>query len=290
MKGSISMNIYLPIPILYSLLIAVVILTGCRDTTMKPSSLPLQTDSISKKDWNKLSEKKIYFGHMSVGYNILDGVKDIMVKKPIIKLSIQETVDTSSFKNGFFAHSRNGKNGDPKSKIDAFVKTMENGMGKKVNIAFFKFCYVDFNENSDVKDIYNYYKTAINRLKKKYPKVTILHATAPLTTEGELLKDKVKDIIKKIIGRATSVEKNALSNIKRNEYNVYLIKEYGKGSIIDIAQFESMRPDGKQYTSKNSGAEHLSMIPAYTSDGGHLNEEGRILVADKLLAQLVKIR
>ena len=35
-------------------------------------------DSVSKKNWDWLSNKKIYFGHQSVGFNIIDGIKDIM--------------------------------------------------------------------------------------------------------------------------------------------------------------------------------------------------------------------
>jgi hypothetical protein len=284
------MNIYASARLIYSLIFIVITSIGCGDTTMKPSSLPLQTDSISENAWKALSGKKIYFGHMSVGYNIIDGIKDIMKRDPKIQLNIQETADTISFKNGFFAHSRNGRNGDPKSKIDAFVKTMESGTGKQVDIAFFKFCYVDFYENADVKDTFNYYATAMNRLMKKFPNVVFLHTTLPLTTEGELLKDKVKDIIKIIIGKATSVKKNALSNIKRNEFNNNLVQEYGKGSILDIALYESTGPDGRRYVSKNAGVEHASMIPSYTSDGGHLNEVGRLLVADKFLYELAKVR
>jgi len=66
--------------------------------------------------WEKLSQKKIYFGHQSVGFNILDGVKDLMKEYPKIKLNIVETTDTKDFPNGVFAHSRVGQNTDPKSR------------------------------------------------------------------------------------------------------------------------------------------------------------------------------
>ena len=41
--------------------------------------------------WEKLSQKKIYFGHQSVGFNIMDGVQDLMKEHPAIKLNIVET-------------------------------------------------------------------------------------------------------------------------------------------------------------------------------------------------------
>ncbi|MBN1496881.1 MAG: hypothetical protein JXA07_08950 [Spirochaetes bacterium] len=277
---------------IYLFLIAIIILTGCRDTTMNQQPSSLQTSSLSEKDWTALSLKKIYFGHMSVGSNIIDGIKDLMSKNPEIKLNIQETSDISTFQNGVFAHSNNGQNANPKSKIDAFVTTMNSGIGNRADIAFFKFCYVDFDENTDVKDVFNYYKTAMNSLVKKYPNTVIPHATVPLTTEAERLriKERVKDIIKKIIGRATRADLNVASNIKRNEFNALLIKEYDEKNILDIAAYESTSPDGKEYLSKSAGAKHRSMVPAYTTDGGHLNEKGRLVVADKFIAKLAGIR
>ncbi len=259
---------------------------------MKPSSFQLLTASIQEKEWKALSGKKIYFGHQSVGYDIIAGIKDIMDKNRKVSLNIKETVDMTGCTNGVFAHSPNGENGDLRSKIDAFVKTMEGGMGQQADIAFFKFCFVDFNETTGIKELFNYYRSAMKGLKKKYPNITILHATVPLTTEGELLgvKDKAKDLIKIILGRTTGAEKNAMANIKRNEYNAALIKEYGRASIIDIALYESTGPDGKLYTGNNAGSEHASLVPAYTYDGGHLNETGKRIIADKFLAQLVRMR
>ena len=104
---------------------------------------------------------------MSVGYNIIDGIKDIMKSNPAIKLNIQETTDISKFNNGVFAHSRNGENVKPKTKVDAFVKTMDSGLAKQVDIAFFKFCYVDFNKNTDVNDLFKYYTSAMDATEEK---------------------------------------------------------------------------------------------------------------------------
>ncbi|BBO88550.1 hypothetical protein [Desulfosarcina ovata] len=77
---------------------------------------------IPDASWEKLSQKKIYFGHQSVGYNIIDGIKDLMKENPKIKLNIVETKDVNGIKGGFLAHSTVGKNTDPKSKIDDFNK------------------------------------------------------------------------------------------------------------------------------------------------------------------------
>jgi len=267
-------------------------LLGCGDNTMTNLSTNLQSNTISAKDWDTLSKKKIYFGHMSVGYNIIDGIKDIMKINPNIKLNIHETTDIINVNNGIFAHSKNGENIKLKTKVDAFIKTMDNGLGKKVNIAFFKFCYMDIDDTTDVNDIFNYYKSSMVALKNKYPHVAFLHMTVPLTSEGGLLglKIKIKDFIKNFPGRPAKEKQNAISNIKRNEFNTLLRKEFNKEYIIDLEEFESTNIDGKRCVSKKGGAKDYYMAPAYTFDGGHLNQLGRMLVADKILAQLAGIK
>ncbi len=267
------------------------LISACGDKSMNKSEVTIQSKHIPEKVWNKLSAKKIYFGHMSVGYNIIDGINDLMKSNPAIKLNIQDTTDLSNFKNGVFAHSQNGENVKPKTKVDAFVKTMDSGLAKQVDIAFFKFCYVDINKDTDVKELFKYYTSAMSKLKKKYPNVTFLHMTVPITTEGEMvnIKTQLKEIIKKIIGRETNKQQDISSNIKRNEFNDLIKSEYDPKIIIDLEQFESTNNDGSPYWSNNGGVKHKSMVPAYTFDGGHLNETGRIAIADKFLTQLAGI-
>ena len=90
---------------------------------------------IPASKWENLSQKRIYFGHQSVGFNIIDGVKDVMKEHPQINLNIVETSDESDFKVGLLAHSKVGKNNDPKSKINEFVSFMNSGIGIKADIA-----------------------------------------------------------------------------------------------------------------------------------------------------------
>jgi hypothetical protein len=281
------MRLNIWIQLIYSLIISCIISSGCGDTTMKPSDISLQSASITHNAWDELSKKKIYFGHMSVGYDIIAGINYIKKINPSIKLNIQETKNPELIKNGIFAHSANGENTRPKSKIDSFVKTMEAGLGQKVDIAFFKFCYVDFEENTDVNDLFGYYSSSMDLLKKMYPKVTFIHATAPLTAEGESVNVKyyVKYLVKKVLGKA----KNSYINIKRNEFNSLLRKKYDSRHIIDIELFESTKPDGTRYISNDGGKKHNSLVPVYTYDGGHLNETGRVQVADKLLVAIVNL-
>ena len=44
--------------------------------------------SVPESTWKKLSEKKIYFGHQSVGFNIIKGLEDILKENPQIKFTL----------------------------------------------------------------------------------------------------------------------------------------------------------------------------------------------------------
>ncbi len=93
-------------------------------------------NNISESTWKKLSEKIIYFGHQSVGFNIVKGLEDILKENPQIKLNIVETNNPADFSTPIFAHSRIGKNTEPQSKIDAFADFMEKGIGNRASIGF----------------------------------------------------------------------------------------------------------------------------------------------------------
>ena len=77
---------------------------------------------VSENDWAELSQKKIYFGHQSVGFNIIDGIKDLMAENISLNLKIKETDNPDEFDGALFGHSRVGQNKDGQSKIDDFQK------------------------------------------------------------------------------------------------------------------------------------------------------------------------
>ena len=261
------------------------LLIGCNggDMQEKKGSFPFIKD-IPDSEWKKLSEKKIYFGHQSVGFNIIDGIKDVIKENPQIKLNIVETSDPSKFNTPLFAHSRVGKNIDPKSKIDAFANFMENGIGNMADIAFFKFCYVDVTARTDVERVFADYRNTISRLRESYPGTMLIHVTAPLT----VTKTTFKTWIKKIIRKKYIWEYD--DNIKRNQFNELLKKEYNrKEPIFDLSKIESTFPDGTRSSFTKDGRAYYSLVSEYTHDGGHLNEKGRKIVAEQLLILLADL-
>ena len=232
----------------------------------------LSLDDVPRESWAKLAEKKIFFGHKSVGYNIIDGMEDIIEERDYIKLNILEAHEPAEFDRPVLAHSQVGRNTDPVSKIESFSDVMDSGVGEKLDIAFFKFCYVDVTRDSDPREIFDSYRAAIEELKGRYPETKFLHVTVPLCSGPRGLKRDIKERIKLLIGRPGILDDNTM----RQRYNTLLKGNYGdKEPVFDLALTESVNPEGfRCYATK--GAERVSvMTPEYTEDGGHLNDRGR---------------
>lgn len=239
---------------------------------------------LSDTAWEELSKRKIYFGHQSVGDNILDGVRDIMKENPEIKLNIVETINAADLTAGTLAHSKVGENTEPKTKIDAFVKHIEDGIGQKADAAALKLCYVDIMAEANPESLFLEYEGEIDKIRKAYPDLAIIHFTSPLTA----MQTGPKAWIKKLIGRPLYGVKE---NMNRNKYNELIREKYqGKDPILDIATIESTYPDGTRSTFKVDGKTYNSMVPEYTNDGGHLNVSGRKKVAEELILLLSNLK
>jgi len=268
-----------------------ILLVACNGEKMPEK----QTHFGSLKDvpdssWEKLAQKRIFFGHQSVGFNIIDGLKDLMKENPQLKLNIVETSNPADFDKPIFAHARVGKNTDPKSKIDEFSAFMEKGIGNKADIAFFKFCYVDVTATTNIDKVFQDYKNTLSRLKKECPKATFIHVTVPLTSKPtgfQAYMKKAKELAKRIIGRSVF---NHYDNIERSRFNEMIRREYhDKEPVFDLAKVESTHPDGRTETFTKDGDIFYSLVPDYTYDGGHLNETGSKVAAEQLLLLLVSL-
>jgi hypothetical protein len=239
--------------------------------------------TIPQSQWQEFSAKRIFFGHQSVGFNIVEGLNDILRENPQIKATVIETSDPKVFDTPLFAHAAIGKNYDPRSKVDAFVAVMDQGLGNKADIAFMKFCYVDVMAGSDAGGIFTYYAERMGYLKQKYPKTTFIHITVPLAS----VQAGPKAWIKRLIGSSPD---GYADNMKRNEYNELLRNQYsGKEPVFDLAKAESLLPDGSYATFSQDGKKFDYLPQEYTSDGGHLNKKGRQRAAQNLLLLLTNL-
>lgn len=238
--------------------------------------------TLSDQQVQILGTKKVFFGHQSVGGNIIQGIRDLRVADPRLKLNIVHSAEPESLLAPAFVDFEVGNNGNPQSKNEAFAAILEKGMGKQGGIAMFKYCYVDIDSSTNVQQMFESYRKEITVLKLKYPLLQFVHITVPLTT----VEPATKAWIKTILGRTTARNINA----KRNEFNKLLRENYaGTDPIFDLAEVESTHPDGSRSYFMSNNEKIYTMAPEFTTDGGHLNEAGQRAAAERLLLVLAKL-
>lgn len=257
-------------------------LIGASGCSEKPKTMDISgaalalTRQIPEDSLKRLAEKRVYFGHQSLGFNMLDGIADLRKSVPAIALKVTETRAASDFAAPVFAHSRIGKNDYPETKIAGFYEVMTQ-VGDKVDYAGFKMCYEDFGPKTDVQRVLGEYQAAMAKVASTHPKVTLLHFTTPLEVNVGGAKVWLRDLI----GRSDYLK---TINIRRNQYNDLLRAVYGgKAPLFDLEGVESTLPDGSRTQFKWGGKTYPALTPAYAADRGHLNVPGRQWVAANFL-------
>lgn len=247
---------------------------GERDGAAAPRELP-------RGSLEKLAGKRIYFGHQSVGYDIVEGLQALGRERPELRLEIVDARAPGALDGPAFAHAPNGRNKEPLSKIRGFAETLEgSGLGAKTDIAFFKFCYVDFPPGTDVEKVFAEYRSTMDRLRQAFPRVKFVHVTAPLT----VVQSGPKAFVKRLLGRRPW---GAEANVVRERFNALMRAAYaGREPLFDLAAVESTRPDGRTVTFEDGGATHRALADEYASDGEHLNALGARRAAAQLLETL----
>lgn len=226
-----------------------------------------------------LAARRVFFGHQSVGMDILNGVGDLLGRSGSQALRVTHTTDASALTPGTLAHAAVGKNGDPLGKIRAFTEFMDAGLGGHADVALFKFCYIDVEASTDVDRVFAEYQRAIEGLKQRYPSTRFVHVTMPL----RMVQTGPKAMVKKMIGRPLG---GYAENMLRNRYNAKLRQAYGNEPFFDLAKVESTQPDGSRTTFNADGQEFFALTPPYTYDNGHLNEDGRVRAAEEFVRVL----
>ncbi|MBN1125266.1 MAG: SGNH/GDSL hydrolase family protein [Sedimentisphaerales bacterium] len=252
---------------------------------MKENKLP-QLENISTETWNILAERKVFFAHMSVGDNILDGVKDVIADNDQIKITLVEVAQSGEIDRPMLAHAKLGHNTRPLAKIESFREWMKKIAPAKPDIALMKFCYVDIGDDTNVEALFKEYRNLADELHADYPDIILIHTTAPLCSSPVRIKRSMKEAVKALVGKAVTVN----DNLKREQFNELLRKTYaGTEPLFDIADIESTTVDNNRCYIKHKGQDVPMMVKAYTNDSGHLNELGRRIVAEQFLITLVNI-
>jgi len=228
-----------------------------------------------------LSTLNIYFGHQSVGFDMLSGL-ETWEEETGVHIKKTESRDFSSTGDASLIHFRVGENKDPYSKIEDFTTLVQQIPEDKSSMAFFKFCYIDFHKTADVDAIFAAYKEKMLALKDSTGNCQIVLCTVPVTT----LQRGPKAIVKKILGKPLN---HARENVKRNAFSEKIRTELGGDfPIFDLAKVESTLPDGSTETFKYQDKYYPRLPQRYTRDQGHLNPNGAKIVAYNLIAFLTE--
>jgi hypothetical protein len=234
---------------------------------------------ISEDRWNALSKMRFFFGHQSVGQNILEGLTEMISHYPAIRLTIRETSRPGDFVNPIFAHALVGQNRNPFSKIRHFREILDGGVGPVADIAMVKFCYVDIGGGTDLDALMISIEETIASLAKRYPPLKVIIFTVPLTAKPIGLKP----LIKRMLGRSATEEYDSL---QRDIFNERLRSRFGN-FVYDLAEVEAIRPDGTGAGFRKNAGVIKALNPILTDDGGHLNRLGMQVVAADLLLFMV---
>lgn len=238
-----------------------------------------QLSDVTDAQWAALARRQIFFGHQSVGYNIMDGVADVLAANPRIALSVVESRDLDSSQAPAFRHAAVGRNAYPVEKMDDFLAVSTRGLGAAGGIGMVKLCFEDVGPTTNADSLFAEYRKRMEVLRARHPGLTIVHLTMPLT----VVENWRGYLMKKLRGAPLEVESNAV----RNRYNALLLQTYqGREPVFDLARLESTLPDGRRTFARRGSDTVYVLAPRYTEDGGHLNADARRMVAEQLLITL----
>jgi hypothetical protein len=272
------------IPTYIAVAVAVISAAACGDAmpiATERAELP-SIQSVSDSQWTALASKRVFFGHQSVGGNIMDGVAEILSANPKIALRVVESRSADSASNAGFFHAAVGRNDYPLEKFKDFATVASSGFGKDGGIAMMKLCYVDIHTHTDAQALFDEYRKAVSEVKSRNPSVTVVHVTTPLTV-NENWKGRLMSTLR---GYSTQRQRNVV----RHKYNELLRQAYsGKEPIFDLAHLESRFPDGRLSRYNAAGQPIPLLVAEYSDDGAHLNASARRMVAEQLLITLARL-
>jgi hypothetical protein len=239
------------------------------------------TSAITADDLAKVSRTKVFFGHMSVGMNVLDGVAGVYAARGVTAPVIEQDRIQPDKEGGFIDHTFIGENEKPWLKIQDFDAKMRSGIGQQVDVAMMKLCYIDIKADTDVDALFATYRDTMTTLQRDFPEVTFIYVTVPLTTEQGTLS-KLKSVL------AGSRGYGAADNAARERLNALIRREYSGRHLFDLAAIESTAPDGSRAAGIYQGQRYYRLYNAYASDSGHLNAAGARVAATAWLKAIAQ--
>ena len=250
------------------------------ESTNRSDFAATPSDSISSASLARLAEARIYFGHQSVGRNIVDGLRDLSAARSGSQLRIVPSRERISTVPALVEFTI-GENGRPESKMKDFAAALRQIDDRGEAIAVFKYCYLDITPDTNVDQLFESHRKALQEMRARHPNLTFVHVTAPLTQ----LESGPRFFVKRLLGKPTTRDANA----RRNGFNAMLREEYAGEPIFDLAMVESTRPNGARSFFNDGGDVVYTLAPELTDDGGHLNAAGRRAAAAEFAAVIGRV-
>lgn len=245
------------------------LLAGCNRSAQEPKPNAPMIAPVSKAEIAAAAGKRVVFAHQSVGDNILDGVR-VLAADASVPLNVVESREVPSDANGIF-HFKVGTNGVPLGKIEEFRNMLSQPQFADVDIAAMKLCFIDFNRTTDAGQLAAAYVQTIDELQQLHPQTVFAAMTAPLTT----IQTGPKAWIKRLLGKAPA---GYVENARREQFNAVLRQRFDESHLFDVARIEA-RGGREAATFEYEGRQFDALDPGLTSDGGHLNDAGKRVVA-----------
>lgn len=236
------------------------------DPQLPPSAPDTAAATVSTDLLQRAAHRRVFFGHMSIGWNILDGVLAIyaahqLAPPAVAQVQLSQRVPELSSAGGVL-HAEIGINGDPLAKLANFDSAIRGGIGERVDVAVLKFCFTDFAVDTDVEALFAAYVATMAALRRDFSAVHFVYTTVPL----EVAPRGVRGLLKSWLGRDV--------NAVRERYNALVRQGFGGDLLLDVAAAEEGAPDRSTV---------VGLYPGYSSDGAHLNAAGSSVVAAQLL-------
>lgn len=248
-------------------------LSGCGDESESGGVAMANTVRSSVPGWRTLTERRVVFGHQSVGDNILRGIEYLAAQEGV-SIVIREQRGAPAAAG--ISHFRIGRNGDATAKMREFAAAIDAGAGDGADVALMKLCYADIGAGTDARQLAGEYIATLDALAERHPQTAFVAVTVPLMS----VQTGPKAWLKPLLGKQPY---GRLDNVRRSEFNTALRERYlSSGRLFDLARAESEYA-GKKCLSRVDGRTVEALCPELAADGGHLNAHGQALAATALL-------
>lgn len=232
--------------------------------------------------WSSLAGTRVWFGHQSIGRNVLEGVRALGAPAAGQGATVVAPADSAATTGApLIVEFGIGENGKPLSKLAGFAAALDRLPADAHGVAIFEYCFLDITAQTDVEALFARHHADLAAMRARHPGLTFVHMTAPLTADEPLARRFVKGVL----GKPTSRDANA----RRSAFNRMLRQAYAGEPMFDIARVESTHADGSRVVVAARRDTVFALAPEYTDDGGHLNAAGQRAAAAAFLEALASV-